>query len=51
MAQTKGKSVKQANRQGKAADVKSTRRPLRDLDVREAAKVKGGRGKRIIPCF
>ncbi|MFN7917906.1 MAG: hypothetical protein U0Q55_21340 [Vicinamibacterales bacterium] len=46
---TKAKSVKQAERKSKPA-VKSATRSLKDLSARDAAKVKGGAKRRIVPC-
>lgn len=46
---TKAKSVKQAGRAAKTG-VKTATRPLKDLSARDAAKVKGGAKRRIVPC-
>lgn len=49
MAQARGTSVKQAERKPKAT-TKGGSRPLKDLSARDAAKVKGGARRRIVPC-
>ncbi|MFN7917905.1 MAG: hypothetical protein U0Q55_21335 [Vicinamibacterales bacterium] len=47
---TKAKSVKQVDRKSKPV-AKSATRSLKDLSARDGAKVKGGAGRRIVPCI
>lgn len=47
MARTK--EAKQTERKSKPA-AKSATRSLKDLSTRDAAKVKGGAKRRIVPC-
>lgn len=49
MAQARGTAAKQAERKSKPA-AKSTTRAVKDLATRDAAKVKGGAKRRIVPC-
>jgi hypothetical protein len=50
MAKARGTAAKQAERKSKAT-TKSGTRAVKDLSARDAAKVKGGAGRRIIPCI
>ena len=49
MAQARSTSTKQADRKSKPA-AKSTSRAMKDLAAKDAAKVKGGAKRRIVPC-